>query len=52
MTASPNVLRAKIGPAPLGGGEVPQAATGRSPVEGQSMGTRNGTSWSGLCVAI
>ncbi len=43
-------MRAFSGLARLGGGEVPQAATGRSPcVEGLSIGIRNGTSRSGRC---
>jgi hypothetical protein len=42
-------LRAWSGPARPGGGEVPQAATVRSPVEGLSMGFRNGTSLVGAC---
>ena len=42
-------VRARMRPAPPRRGEVPQAATGRSPLEGQSISARNGTSWSGHC---
>ena len=39
--------RAHVETSPSRRGEVPQAATRRSPLEGQSMSARNGISWSG-----
>ena len=45
--------RADIRPAPPDGGEVPRAATGRSPcVRALSISTRNGTSGSGRCRTV